>query len=88
MNSKSSLTAAALAAIALASACAHNGKMAGAPSGAKGQCWGVNACKGKGACGGPDGHACAGQNTCKGQGWLNLTKADCDGKHGTFKANL
>ncbi len=54
-------------------------------SDAKGECWGVNACKGQGACGGV-GHECAGQNACKGQGWLSLSKSECDGKNGKFKA--
>lgn len=51
----------------------------------KGECWGVNACKGQGSCGGADGHECAGQNECKGKGWLSLTKSECDGKNGKFK---
>ncbi len=54
-------------------------------SGAKGECWGVNACKGQGSCGGV-GHECAGHNACKGQGWLSLSKSECDGKNGKFKA--
>ena len=49
-----------------------------------GECWGINACKGKGACGGP-GHECAGQNTCKGKGWLKLSKEECVSKKGTYK---
>ena len=59
---------------------------AAADAGKKGECWGINACKGQGACGGADGHECAGQNACKGKGWLSLTKPDCDAKKGTFKA--
>ena len=55
-------------------------------AGPKGECWGVNACKGQGACGGA-GHECAGQNACKGQGWLSLTKPECDGRNGKFKAS-
>ena len=54
-------------------------------TGKTGECWGVNECKGKGACGGV-GHECAGGNACKGQGWLSLTKPDCDAKKGKFKA--
>ena len=42
----------------------------------KNQCWGVNKCKGEGACGGP-GHGCAGHNGCKGQGWLEIEKDTC-----------
>ncbi len=56
------------------------------PALAKGECHGINACKGKGDCGGP-GYSCAGKNSCKGQGWLSLTKAECDTKGGTFKTN-
>jgi len=40
------------------------------------QCYGVNKCKGTGACGGP-GHSCAGNNGCKGQGWLEIDKDTC-----------
>ncbi len=39
-------------------------------------CYGVNACKGQGECGGP-GHSCAGLNGCKGQGYLELKKETC-----------
>lgn len=97
MNTTSKITAAALAALAMG-ACATGGgspmsasssaKPTTAPAadaGKKGECWGVNACKGQGACGGV-GHECAGQNACKGQGWLSLSKPDCDAKGGKFKA--
>jgi uncharacterized membrane protein len=40
------------------------------------KCYGVNACKGQGACGGK-GHSCAGKNACKGQGYLELDKDEC-----------
>jgi uncharacterized membrane protein len=33
------------------------------------KCYGANACKGQGGCGGA-GHACAGKNACKGQGFV------------------
>ena len=39
-------------------------------------CYGINKCKGVGACGGK-GHSCAGQNACKGQGYIELEKEDC-----------
>jgi hypothetical protein len=40
-------------------------------------CSGVNACKGQSAC--KTAHnACKGQNSCKGQGFLELTKQECD----------
>lgn len=51
---------------------------------ASGECWGINACKGKGDCGG-EGHGCAGNNGCKGKGWNTMSKTDCDAKGGTFK---
>jgi hypothetical protein len=101
MTGKVTLAAAALAALGLSGCAATNGEGGGgtvsmmgrtsAPAPAastadkKGECWGVNACKGQGACGGV-GHDCAGQNACKGQGWLSLTKDECDGRKGKFKA--
>lgn len=40
-------------------------------------CYGVNKCKGAGACGGK-GHSCAGKNACKGQGSvMTATAEDC-----------
>ncbi len=39
-------------------------------------CYGVNKCKGTGACGGK-GHSCAGENSCKGQGFLNIDEETC-----------
>jgi hypothetical protein len=100
MNLKLNLTAAALAAMtlggckttmpgpsgAMGGAAESEKKPASADSGKQGECWGVNACKGQGACGGA-GHECSGQNACKGQGWLSLTKPDCDAKNGKFKAS-
>lgn len=89
MERKTTLTGAALAAFALAG-CAHHhhGAKKDAPaaaSAAKGECHGVNECKGKGACGSGAEHNCAGTNACKGHGWLSLTKAECDAKGGSFK---
>ncbi len=98
MNTTSKITAAALAALAMGACTTTGGSSkptasssstpaaaATADAGKKGECWGINACKGQGACGGADGHECAGQNACKGQGWLSLTKPDCDAKGGKFK---
>ncbi len=45
-------------------------------------CGGVNACKGKGSCGGA-GHACAGKNECKGTGVVMVSQAACDALGGT-----
>ena len=39
-------------------------------------CYGVNACKGTGDCGGK-GHGCAGKNACEGKGYIELSKEDC-----------
>ena len=44
---------------------------------AKVHCDGVNSCKGTSACK-SHGHECKGMNSCKGQGYLSLTKAECD----------
>jgi hypothetical protein len=52
----------------------------------KGECHGVNSCKGKGECGGP-GWDCAGNNACKGQGWITTTASDCKKKGGKFVNN-
>lgn len=83
MDKRTTLATAALAALAMAAGCAHAGRGATA-SAEKGECHGVNACKGQGECGGP-GHSCAGQNSCKGQGWITLTRSDCEARHGQFK---
>jgi len=82
MDKKATLATAALAALTLAAGCAVKSGTAG--TAAKGECYGVNACKGQGECGGT-GHACAGKNACKSQGWIGLVKADCEGRGGTFK---
>ena len=39
-------------------------------------CYGVNACKGNGDCGGK-GYSCAGKNSCKGTGFIKLPKDAC-----------
>lgn len=49
----------------------------------EGKCMGVNACKGKGDCGGKS-HECAGKNACKGKGWNKMSKADCVKQKGKF----
>ena len=52
----------------------------------KGECHGVNECKGKGECGGPN-WDCAGNNSCKGQGWITKTSDECKKLGGKFKAD-
>ena len=39
-------------------------------------CYGINACKGTGDCGGK-GYSCAGKNGCKSQGFINLQADVC-----------
>lgn len=39
-------------------------------------CYGINACKGIGSCGGK-GHSCAGMNACKGQGYVDVPEGTC-----------
>ena len=39
-------------------------------------CYGVNACKGTGDCGGK-GYSCAGKNACKGQGFIKMDADVC-----------
>lgn len=39
-------------------------------------CYGINACKGTGDCGGA-GHSCHGKNACKGQGYIDVEKETC-----------
>jgi len=41
-------------------------------------CYGVNACKGAGACGSKvGGNSCAGKNACKGTGFVDVAKGSC-----------
>jgi len=84
MNKTAILTA-ALTGLMMAG-CASGTKATTDTSGtvAQGECHGVNSCKGTGECGGA-GHSREKKNTCKGQGWIKLSKKDCDTKGGTFK---
>lgn len=53
----------------------------GAKEDGKVHCYGVNKCKGTGACGGThadgEGYSCAGNNKCKGLGFLEIDKDTC-----------
>jgi uncharacterized membrane protein len=51
---------------------------------ATGHCVGVNACKGQSSCKGPK-NSCQGRNSCKGQGFVELTKPQCDQVGGSFE---
>jgi uncharacterized membrane protein len=84
-------TKGALIATAVASLFAANAVFASQHEGgatdakeAKVHCYGVNECKGKGACGTAD-HTCAGQNACKGKGWIALSDKECQERGGTVK---
>jgi hypothetical protein len=87
MTQKSLLLGAALSGLLIASGCAQshhsmsNGEMA------KGQCHGVNDCKGKGECKTVT-NSCEGKNDCKGKSWLSMSKADCDTKGGNYVAKV
>lgn len=72
-NKKSKLIAASVAglmAVGTMAALASNAYAENVP------CYGINACKGAGDCGGK-GHACAGKNACKGTGVVNVPKEAC-----------
>jgi hypothetical protein len=56
-----------------------------AADGATVQCKGVNACKGQSACKGAH-NACKGQNSCKGQGFVEMSKKDCDAAQAKAKS--
>ena len=84
MNQKNLMLGAALAGLILAGS-SINQAVASGTEVAKGECHGVNSCKGKGECGGT-GHSCAGKNSCKGKGWVTKTEAECKKLKGQFKA--
>ena len=48
---------------------------------AKVQCFGVNECKGHNDCKTAN-NACKGHASCKGQGFINMTKEECDRQGG------
>jgi hypothetical protein len=73
-------TKASGAAIATAAALLFGTLTVGTASAAaegKVQCEGVNSCKGQSACKTAQ-SACKGQNACKGEGFVEMTKKECD----------
>ncbi|MGI8724646.1 MAG: BufA2 family periplasmic bufferin-type metallophore [Methyloceanibacter sp.] len=50
----------------------------------QGRCFGVNGCKGHGACKSAK-NDCKGHNACKGQGWLAMTDVNCKAQNGQFE---
>ncbi len=71
---KSKLIAASIAGLIAVSgvAIASNAYAAGESA----PCYGINACKGMGDCGGK-GNSCAGKNACKGTGFVKVAKDAC-----------
>ena len=63
----------AVGSVAIQTAASAEGEMMG---GGAVPCYGINACKGIGDCGGK-GYSCAGKNACKGQGFLNMDSNLC-----------
>jgi hypothetical protein len=53
--------------------------------GTEGKCFGVNGCKGQGACKTSQ-NDCKGMNACKGHGFLVMTDTECAEKGGDFKS--
>ena len=51
----------------------------------KGRCFGVNGCKGKGACKTAQ-NDCKGHNACKGKGWLSMLQEECSGAGGQWES--
>ncbi len=74
-NKRNMLTASAVAGFLAFSALTAPATAAEEAKGEKVKCYGVNECKGSGACGGA-GHACAGKNGCKGQGFIETDSKD------------
>ena len=72
--------AAAVASMFASSAAAHPNHAKEKSKGVK--CAGINACKGRGECGGAD-SSCRGLNDCKGQSWITVaTRKQCADRGG------
>ncbi len=78
---KSGTTIAIAAATLMLSGASLN---AAAPSGEKGHCMGVNACKGHSDCKTAK-NDCKAANACKGQGYVVMTEKECLDKGGKIK---
>jgi len=55
-----------------------------AAGGTEGKCFGVNGCKGQGACKTAQ-NDCKGHNACQGKGFIVMTDTECAEKSGTFE---
>ena len=68
--------------LAIAAATLFAGLPAAAPaSGDSVRCFGVNECRGRGACA-TAGNQCAGQNACRGRGVLETSREACEQAEG------
>jgi hypothetical protein len=85
MSQKSLLLGAALSGLLVVTGCAHSTDSMSTGEMAKGQCHGVNDCKGKDECKTAT-NSCEGKNDCKGKSWVSMSNADCDTKGGTYVA--
>ena len=70
------VSGAALAAAALTLAVGNVATVTPASAAGKVMCYGVNSCKGQGACKTAS-SSCAGMNACKGQGWISTSASNC-----------
>ena len=73
LNKKKMLLAASIAGLMAVSTTAM---AEDAPAAGPVPCYGINACKGTGDCGGK-GYSCAGKNACKGQGFIKMNADVC-----------
>jgi uncharacterized membrane protein len=76
MKGRSVLTAAAVAALFM-TGLTHAAFADDSASDAKVKCEGVNSCKGHSDCKSAA-NSCKGQNGCAGQGFVTMTKTECD----------
>jgi hypothetical protein len=81
ISSKSLLLATAAAALFTSGQLTTAEEGANTTTEAKVHCGGVNACTGTSECKSAT-NACKGQNKCAGQGWLSMTKEECEKKGG------
>lgn len=87
LSAKSGATiAAAAAALVISGAAMGPMAIAADKAEAKVACYGVNSCKGTGACKTAK-NECKGQNSCKGMGFVLKTKNDCTTAGGKLTAS-
>ena len=82
LNQKSGAKIAMTAAVLLVSGTLASTAMAA--GGTEGKCFGVNGCKGQGACKTAQ-NDCKGHNACKGKGFVVMTDTECAEKSGQFE---